>query len=141
MVLSARLKLQSSSTQSDFLQSLVSSHTVPMSSSSGSLLSKSATEIAPSDSVSQLGGGGGGSSDSCRIAELEQRLKEAEAGRSKDRVDAQGRCRFCLRSECSYIQGWKPCREFWQAVNYLGEKRSDRRKQREAEAGQKKDDE
>ena len=74
---------------------------------------------------------------------MEQKLKEAQAGQAKSPVaDALGRCRFCMQTDCPSLSGGKPCREFWQAVNYSSEKRAERRKKREADAEKKnKDDE
>jgi len=48
-----------------------------------------------------------------------------------DRKDNSGRCKFCMRLECLYITGGKPCREYHQALNYLGEQRASRRKARD----------
>ena len=61
--------------------------------------------------TSVVDGGGGGASDPYA-----------------DRKDSQGRCKFCMRKECLYIEGGRPCREYNQALNFLNEQRAQRRK-------------
>ena len=56
-----------------------------------------------------------------------------------DRKDNVGRCKFCMRSECLYITGGKPCREYHQAMNWLGEQRASRRKALEESKAKDKD--
>ena len=44
-----------------------------------------------------------------------------------------------MRLECLYITGGKPCREYHQALNYLGEQRASRRKAHEDGKNRDKD--
>ena len=128
--------------------------TASLGSSSHSTLSLSdvsggmGSEIGPSASASQVG------ADSAHVSALQAQIRKAEAelvalknpppasytAGYADRADSQGRCKFCLRTECLFLTGGKPCREYHQAMNYLGEQRAARRKAAEA-AKDKKEDE
>ena len=139
LVLAARMKQQSASLQQNFQSSVVGSATA--STITLSDLGSSASSLGPS--ASQVGG------DAAMIsAAAEQMLAKAlgqplsslklpsspapagdgGADAYADRKDTFGRCKFCMRNTCLYISGGKPCREYHQAMNWLGEQRAIRRK-------------
>ena len=119
VVFAARLRQQPLKEQQSFMGQAALGATTTLGSSTGSSVIDS---VLPSDSVSQISGSGGS-----RVAELEARLAAAEAERYADRKDSIGRCKWCLRMECLFISGGKPCREYNQAINFLGEQRAARR--------------
>ena len=130
LVLAARIKGQQTGVQDAFMKHFVA----PGSTSSGtpSTFSQTLTDLGSLDSVSQVGGSSVASDSSGRVAELEAKLKASEEARFADRVDNRGRCKYCLQDDCPFSKGGKPCRSYWQGINYLNEQRAARRKQREA---------
>ena len=125
VVFAARLRQQPLKEQQAFLAPgapMTQEGTILGSSSGSSMVSS----LLPSNSASQVGGGDAGSR---RIAELEARVAVAEADHYSDRKDALGRCRWCMRTECLFVTGGRPCREYNQALNFSGEQRAQRREE------------
>ena len=116
--------MQSSKEQQAFLGGMGGFATPKGSSTTSSTISMPLSDVASlsgSDigpSVSVAGGG------AARIAELEAQLASSLYA---DRKDDRGRCRYCLRAECLYITGGRPCREYNQAIDFLGQARAARK--------------
>ena len=128
VVFAARLRMQSSKEQQAFLGGIGGFTTPKGSSTTSSTLSMPLSDVSGSLTGSDLGpsasvAGGG----AARLAELEAELASLKSDRYADRKDDRGRCRYCLRAECLYITGGRPCREYNQAIDFLGQARATRR--------------
>ena len=86
-------------------------------------------------SASQVGEDGTKAALEAQLKALKAKLANAGgADPYADRKDSSGRCKWCLRTECLFLTGGKACREYNQAMNFLGEQRAQRRKAAAEEA-------